>query len=67
VGTGIGRYNYVDLGRRDSYGYVQAGLSRTFNADLRGSIFVRHYERSSNQSGNDSTENRITGTVNYKF
>lgn len=70
IGFGISRISYVgnvDSGRRDTHSNIQAGLTRTFNNDLSGSVTLRHQERSSSQSGNDASENAITGSVNYKF
>ena len=67
VGIGVGHIGIVETGRRDTYSTVQLGLTRTFNADLTGSVTLRHQDRSSNQAGNDATENALVGAVNYKF
>jgi len=70
ISFGIGHITFIGStsdGRRDTYSNVQVGLTRTFNPDLSGNVTLRHQERSSNQAGNDATENAVTGSVNYKF
>lgn len=67
VGIGMGHLGIIDTGRRDTYSTLQVGLTRTFNADLSGNVMLRHQERSSNQSANDTTENALIGAVYYKF
>lgn len=67
VGLGYGQIGFVDTGRNDNFTQLTAGLTRTFNPDLSGSVLVRHQERSSSQPGNDASENAIVGAVTYKF
>ncbi len=53
--------------RIDDLWAVSAGLNRQFQPKLNGSVIARHQARSSNQSGNDYTENSITALVNMSF
>ena len=53
--------------RVDDFWAVSAGLNRQFQPKLNGSVIVRHQARSSNQPGNEYTENSITALINMSF
>lgn len=53
--------------RQDDLWSVSSGLTHQFQPKLNGSVFIRHQARSSNQPGNDFTENSITALVSMTF
>ena len=53
--------------RVDDFWAVSASVNRQFQPKLNGSVILRHQERSSNQPGNQYTENSITALVNMSF
>ncbi|HAN56181.1 MAG TPA: TIGR03016 family PEP-CTERM system-associated outer membrane protein, partial [Betaproteobacteria bacterium] len=63
----VSRIEVPTSNRVDDFWAVSAGLNRQFQPKLSGSVIARHQARSSNQSGNDYTENSITALVNMSF
>jgi uncharacterized protein (PEP-CTERM system associated) len=53
--------------RVDDFWAVSASVNRQFQPKLNGLVILRHQERSSNQPGNQYTENSITALVNMSF
>lgn len=63
----LARIEVPSSNRRDDLWSVSGGLTHQFQPKLNGSVIVRHQARSSNQPGNDFTENSITALVNMTF
>lgn len=55
------------IDRRDTNLYLSLGATHRFSQDLSGTLYWRHYKRSSNDSLANYDENNITATFALKF